>query len=60
MDNTAESGKEKTGIDDVMVKDPQCGVYFPQRNSIVVSKNGENLYFCSTECRDKYLNPAKK
>jgi YHS domain-containing protein len=44
-----------TGVDDVMVKDPICEVYFPKRNGIEVKADGESHYFCSTECRDKYL-----
>ena len=42
-------------VDDVMVKDPNCGVYFPKREGIRLQQDGEELFFCSTECRDKYL-----
>jgi hypothetical protein len=42
-------------IDDVMIKDPQCGVYFPRRDGIVLKSGGDDLLFCSPECRDKYL-----
>ena len=41
-------------IDDIMVKDPFCGVYFPKRDGVVVKRNGEKLYFCSTKCRDAF------
>lgn len=44
-----------TAIDDVMVKDPFCETYFPQRQGIRGVINGETHYFCSTECRDKYF-----
>jgi len=47
-------------IDDVMVKDPFCEVYFPKRNAVVLNRNGSELYFCSTECRDKYLSLESK
>jgi hypothetical protein len=47
---------QKTGrIDDLMIKDPQCGVYFPRRDGIALKSGGEDLLFCSPECRDKYL-----
>ena len=42
-------------IDDVMIKDPYCQVYFPKREGIELVIDGKPLYFCSKECRDKYL-----
>jgi hypothetical protein len=49
-------GREKIGrIDDVMVKDPQCGAYFPRRDGIVLDDGGRELLFCSRECRDQYV-----
>lgn len=47
---------DKTGeIDDVMIKDPYCGVYFPQRNGVSLNENGQDIYFCSEECKEKYM-----
>lgn len=46
---------EPSQIDDVMVKDPYCEVYFPKRDGIHVRFNGQDLYFCSETCRDKFL-----
>ena len=42
-------------IDDVMVKDPQCGAYFPQRDGVVLKSEGRDLLFCSQKCRDSYI-----
>ena len=42
-------------IDDVMVKDPVCNVYFPQRQGVHLFANGQDLYFCSSECRQKFI-----
>jgi uncharacterized protein len=42
-------------VDDVMIKDPICGAYFPQRTAVVWNGPGEPLLFCSAECRDRYL-----
>ena len=42
-------------IDDVMVKDPFCEVYFPKRNGVRISLEGQELFFCSTQCRDKFI-----
>jgi uncharacterized protein len=42
-------------IDDVMVKDPQCGMYFARRDGVALRLAERDLLFCSQECRDKYL-----
>ena len=42
-------------IDDVMIKDPFCEVYFPKRNGVHLEFGGQDLYFCSAECKDKYI-----
>ncbi|MEA3429076.1 MAG: hypothetical protein U9Q84_07710 [Thermodesulfobacteriota bacterium] len=47
-------------IDDVMVKDPYCEVYFPKRNGVHLKIDGKDLYFCSTECRDKFIAAHSK
>ncbi len=43
-------------IDDVMIKDPYCQVYFPKREGVHLRENGKDLYFCSPDCRDKFLS----
>lgn len=48
-------GRAENPIDDVMIKDPYCDAYFPQRNGVHLSVDGKDLYFCSKECRDKYV-----
>ena len=48
--------KEKVGeIDDVMVKDPYCEVYFAKKDGVNLNVNGKDVYFCSKECKDKFL-----
>jgi len=43
-----------------MVKDPICGMYMDSRLAIRMEKRKEILYFCSEECKNKYLgNPAE-
>ncbi len=46
-------------IDDVMVQDPFCETYFAQRRGVKAVIKGEPHYFCSTACRDKYLERMK-
>lgn len=55
----SDEGGELARIDDVMVKDPYCEVYFARRNGIKEVINGETHYFCSISCRDKYLERIK-
>ena len=50
------SRSQPDAIDDVMVKDPQCEVYFPLREGVAATVDGKTEYFCSTECRDRYLS----
>jgi YHS domain-containing protein len=49
------SGTGAGQIDDVMIKDPFCETYFPKRNAVHLKFNGEDLYFCSTACKDQYI-----
>jgi uncharacterized protein len=49
------SGKAAGEIDDVMIKDPYCQAYFPRRNAVHLKFRGNDLYFCSKACRDKYV-----
>jgi uncharacterized protein len=41
--------------DDVMLKDPFCGVYFPKKDGVRIFHEGQEMYFCSVQCRDSYL-----
>jgi hypothetical protein len=50
-------GPQSAGrIDDVMTQDPHCGTYFPKRDGIPLKFEGRKLLFCSTDCRDKFLD----
>ena len=50
-----QGGSLNPQIDDVMVKDPVCGVYFPQREGVELQDGGQRLIFCSKACRDRYV-----
>lgn len=49
-----EKNRGEGAADDLMIKDPECGVYFPQRQGISLKADGQTLYFCSEKCRDDY------
>ena len=57
-----KAGFGKTGnvVDDIMIKDPFCESYFPKRNGVHLKVDGKDLYFCSTECRDKFIASRQK
>ena len=42
-------------ITDEMVSDPQCHVYIPKHDAIKTKVAGKTIYFCSKECKKKYL-----
>jgi len=46
---------EKTGRGEEMVRDPACGIYVPRNDAVKTEIKGKARYFCSPECRDKYL-----
>jgi len=52
-----EAFEKKTGemIDNVMVQDPYCDIYFAKRDAVHLSFKGRDHYFCSKECKDKFL-----
>ncbi|RLC13066.1 MAG: hypothetical protein DRI57_16995 [Deltaproteobacteria bacterium] len=43
-----------------MIKDPVCEVYFPKRDGVHLSVDGQDVYFCSEECRDKFMESRFK
>ncbi len=52
---------DKAGdIEDVMIQDPFCGVYFPRATGVPLAEDGKTLYFCSTQCRDQYLRQKRE
>ncbi len=46
--------KEGIKVDDVMVKDPACGIYLPKRDAVRERIKGETHYFCSERCAKNF------
>ena len=42
-------------VTDKLVKDPVCGVYCAKRSAYTAIWKGKVYYFCSEECRQKFL-----
>lgn len=51
---------EKIIIGGEFVKDPNCNVFFPKEKAILLNYKGENYYFCSEECKEKFLGHRGK
>ena len=46
------SGQNKAGK---LGKDPVCGTYVSQDQSLTMTRGSETFHFCSEECHDKFL-----
>lgn len=57
QDKTEERFKDSSRIviGGEFVKDPNCNVFFPKEKAIFLNYRGETFYFCSEECKEKYL-----
>jgi hypothetical protein len=49
------AGDLRRDMDDVMIKDPYCEAYFHKRNGVSLKLEDTELFFCSPECRDKFI-----
>lgn len=56
----AAFGKKTDEIDDIMVKDPYCEIYFAKKDGVNLNIKGKDVYFCSKECKDKFLDEKAK
>ena len=44
---------------ELMVEDPQCHTYLPQKDAVHLYYKGQDLYFCSQKCLDEYKAAQK-
>ncbi|HXM98930.1 MAG TPA: hypothetical protein VN982_10675 [Candidatus Dormibacteraeota bacterium] len=59
-ENSADNADNANGTSRRLVQDPVCGMRLAEVLAIPLRENGELIYFCSAECRDKYLSAGKK
>ena len=48
------SSPSQTPAGGELKKDPVCGVYVAPATSVSRTVKGQQIFFCSTACRDKY------
>jgi uncharacterized protein len=53
---THSSQKRLSGL---MVKDEHCNTYLPQEDAVKEVIDGKEYYFCSNECRQKFIETNK-
>ena len=44
-----------SAVQDVLVEDPVCHTYVPQKQAIRAAKDGKVYYFCSEKCCQTFL-----
>jgi uncharacterized protein len=43
----------------IMVKDEVCNIYLPQEDALKEIVDGKTYFFCSKECRQKFLESKR-
>ena len=43
-----------------LARDPVCGIHLAEGLALPLKQGSETLFFCSSECRDKFLNETRK
>jgi YHS domain-containing protein len=50
-----KSGNSRLASHDVLVEDPVCKVCVPKKQAFSLDEDGKTTYFCSDECRKKFI-----
>ncbi len=50
-----QTGNSGPPSHDVLVEDPVCKVCVPMKQAVVLKEAGKTTYFCSSECREKFI-----
>jgi len=53
--NATLFGNSRGRMVDEMVQDPVCKLYVPKRDAVTAVHSGTTYYFCSKECREKFI-----
>lgn len=56
----ARPGRSNRAASGVMVKDEVCNTYLPREDAICENWDGKEFFFCSPECRGKFLEQRKR
>jgi YHS domain-containing protein len=59
LNKASKPPRASKGASGIMVKDDICNTYLPKENAIRQVYEGKEYYFCSSECRQKFLEQKK-
>jgi uncharacterized protein len=59
LNKASKPPRASKGTSGIMVKDDICNTYIPKENAIRHVYEGKEYYFCSSECRQKFLEQKK-
>jgi len=59
LNKASKPPRASKGTSGIMVKDDICNTYLPKENAIRQVHEGKEYYFCSSECRQKFLGQKK-
>jgi YHS domain-containing protein len=59
MSGMTGNSPSQGSVDDILIQDPVCKVYFSKKTGVHLYSNGKDLYFCSDACRQKYISENK-
>jgi YHS domain-containing protein len=54
-----QGAKPRAQLSGVMVKDEACQIYLPKDQALRETIGGREYFFCSKECREKFLQERK-
>ncbi len=56
----AQVGRGGDTGDEIMVQDPFCKTFIPRSQALREGEGSEALFFCSRECRERYMGREVK
>jgi YHS domain-containing protein len=59
LSQKSSSAPKSKQISGMMVKDSVCNTYLPKEDAIKEIREGKEYFFCSKECRQKFLESKK-
>jgi uncharacterized protein len=59
LNKAARPQRTAKRVSGTMVKDEFCNTYLPKEDAIREVYKGKEYYFCSSECRQKFLEQKK-
>ena len=59
LNKASKPSRTSKSASSLMVKDEICNTYLPKEDAVKEVYKGKEYYFCSSECRQKFLEQKK-